>query len=69
MDTGPFSRETLLEIGIISFLLSLVAGFVVLVGGRMAGNASREDRESASPPGPGEIATDRHRNVANASAR
>lgn len=69
MNIGRISRESLLEIGFVGFLLSLIAGVVVLFGGRIFGGASRDNERNTPPPGPGDVGPGRHRNIANNSAR
>jgi len=69
MSAGRISRETMLEIGLAGFLLSLIAGVAVLVGGRVVGSANRENEKNHPPPGPGDVGPGRHRNIANSSAR
>lgn len=69
MKIGGISRETMLEIGLVGFLLSLIVGAVMLLGGRIAGGATRSSKKSAPPPGAGEVDSGRHRNIANSPAR
>lgn len=69
MNIGRISRESMLEIGLAGVLLSLIAGAVVLFGGRIFGGANRENEKNNPPPGPGDVGPGRHRNIANNSAR
>lgn len=69
MKIGRISRETMLEIGFAGFLLSLIAGGVMLFGGRVFGGANRENEKNNPPPGRGDVGPGRHRNIANNSAR
>lgn len=69
MKIGRISRETMLEIGFVGFLVSLIAGGIMLFGGRIFGGANRQNEKNSAPPGPGDVGPSRHRNIANNSAR
>jgi len=69
MKIGGISRETMLIIGLVGALLSLLAGIAVLFGGSIFGGASRQDRKNSPPPAPGTVDPERHQNVANNAAR
>jgi hypothetical protein len=62
-------RETVLEIGMLVFLLSLLGGAALALAGRGVGQAGRARQNALPPPSPGSISPGRHENVGGAAAR
>ncbi len=62
-------RETVIEIGLLVFLLSLLGGAALALAGRGVGGASQARRHSLPPPAPGSVSPGRHDNVGGAAAR
>ncbi|MDQ6944696.1 MAG: hypothetical protein M3256_00160 [Actinomycetota bacterium] len=62
-------RETVLEIGLLVFLLSLLGGAALALAGRGAAGAGHARRHALPPPPPGSISPGRHENIGGAAAR
>ncbi|MGB3305357.1 MAG: hypothetical protein WBA63_04165 [Thermomicrobiales bacterium] len=69
MDSSRLDREALLEIGAGLFALSLVAGVVMLFGGRIFGGMARQNGEQRSAPNAGDIPASRQQHIAASSPR
>ncbi|MEO6796688.1 MAG: hypothetical protein ABI401_03550 [Candidatus Dormibacter sp.] len=62
-------RETVLEVGLLVLLLSLLGGAVLALVGRGVGAAGQTRRRSLPPPSAGTVSHDLHQNVSGAAAR
>ncbi len=63
------SRESALEIGVVSLGLTLVVALGVLVASEVVGRIGRARGRGAAPPAAGSLPSQRHRNVAAVSTR
>ncbi len=61
--------ETILEVCMVAFAATLVAGASVLALGRRSGNANRDRAHTEPPPAAGAVGGERHRHVRDVAAR
>jgi len=62
-------RETVLEVGLLVLLLSLLGGAGLALAGRSTGAAGRIRREALPPPDVGSVSAERHQNIGGVAAR
>ena len=65
----PPDRETIFEIGVVSFLVLLVGGIAYLLFGDAIGKLLSGQRRREAPPRPGSVPPVRHGNISAAAAR
>ncbi len=65
----PPDQETILEIGVVSFLVLLVGGIAYLLFGDAIGKLLSGQRRKEGPPQPGSVPPERHGNISAAAAR
>lgn len=58
-------RELVLETGLGGVVLGIVAGLVLLVLGRISGDAQRGGRHAEGPPSVGSVPAERHQNLSS----
>jgi hypothetical protein len=57
-------QETLLEIGLVTFLGATLSGLAMLLYGGVVGGARRDRRHRLGPPEPGSVPDERHQHIA-----
>jgi ABC-type enterobactin transport system permease subunit len=62
-------RDTVLEVGLLVLLVSLLAGAALALVGRGVGAAGRIRREALPSPDVGSVSAERHQNIGGAAAR
>jgi hypothetical protein len=67
MHVNAPDRESLLELGFILLAAGFLAGFGLLVGGRLAGGAQRHRRHTEAAPSPGSIPAERHQQLSTSA--
>ena len=63
------SRESALEIGLVSLGLSLVVGFGAFLASELVGRVGRARGRARPAPTPGSLPPQRHRNISSVSTR
>jgi hypothetical protein len=62
-------QETLLEIGLVTFLGAMLGGLAMLLYDGAVGGARRGNRRRLAPPEPGSVPDERHQHIASAPPR
>lgn len=58
-------RELVLELGIAGVGLSILGGLLILIIGRLSGDAQRGGRHAEGPPAAGSVSPARHQNLSS----
>jgi hypothetical protein len=67
MQLMSLDRESVLEAGFVLLAAGFVAGFGLLVGGRLAGGVQHHQRHAEGAPPPGSIPAERHQQLSTSA--